>query len=154
MFSHEHISIFETGNLNFAHYYGLRNVEIVLTEGRNRQIRKMAEALGLAVVNLHRTTFAGISLKGLSEGNWAEFSEKDMQIVQEALAASNSSGKSNRFIYSSPPTQLHISPSCSAIVSRTSSSSSKDSQMKGINSSLVLSGPNAWAEEQCNSQFE
>ena len=64
----------------------------MLTEGRNRQIRKMAEALGLAVVNLHRTTFAGISLKGLSEGNWAEFSEKDMQIVQEALAASNSSG--------------------------------------------------------------
>lgn len=52
----------------------------------------MAEALGLAVVNLHRTGFAGISLKGLSEGNWAEFSEKEMQIVQEALAASSSSG--------------------------------------------------------------
>ena len=52
----------------------------------------MAEALGLAVVNLHRTGFAGISLKGLSEGNWAEFSEKEMRIVQEALAASSSSG--------------------------------------------------------------
>ena len=65
---------------------------MVLTEGRNRQIRKMAEALGLVVVNLHRTTFAGINLKGLSEGNWAEFSEKEMQIVQQALAASNLSG--------------------------------------------------------------
>lgn len=45
----------------------------------------MAEALGLAVVNLHRTGFAGIGLKGLSEGNWAEFSEKEMELVQSAL---------------------------------------------------------------------
>lgn len=52
----------------------------------------MAEALGLVVVNLHRTTFAGITLKGLSEGNWAEFSEKEMQIVKEALAASSTNG--------------------------------------------------------------
>lgn len=46
----------------------------------------MAEALGLAVVTLHRTGFAGIGLKGLSEGNWAEFSEKEMEVVQSALA--------------------------------------------------------------------
>ena len=64
-----------------------RIVEIVLTEGRNRQIRKMAEAVGLTVVDLHRTGFAGISLKGLSEGNWAEFSEAEMSIVQEAIKA-------------------------------------------------------------------
>lgn len=62
-------------------------MEIVLTEGRNRQIRKMAEAVGLTVVDLHRTGFAGISLKGLSEGNWAEFSEAEMCIVQEAIKA-------------------------------------------------------------------
>ena len=47
----------------------------------------MAEALGLLVVKLHRTSFAGISLKGISEGNWAEFSEREMEVVQTALAA-------------------------------------------------------------------
>lgn len=65
----------------------VRLVEITLIEGRNRQIRKMAEALGLLVVKLHRVSFAGISLKGLSEGNWAEFSEREMEVVQTALAA-------------------------------------------------------------------
>ena len=47
----------------------------------------MAEAVGLSVVELHRTGFAGIGLKGLSEGNWAEFSEGEMSIVQEAIKA-------------------------------------------------------------------
>ena len=51
----------------------------------DRQIRKMAEAVGLSVVNLHRTSFAGISLKGVSEGNWCELSEKEMEVVQHAL---------------------------------------------------------------------
>lgn len=68
-------------------------------EGRNRQIRKMAEAIGLSVVKLHRTSFAGISLKGLSEGNWAEFSEREMEIVQVALSADkNNRAKGNNEI--------------------------------------------------------
>ena len=70
-------------------------VEITLTEGRNRQIRKMGEALGLLVKRLHRVSFAGISLKGLSEGNWAEFSEKEMSVVQIALAAHSSGSGSS-----------------------------------------------------------
>ena len=53
----------------------------------DRQIRKMAEAVGLSVVNLHRTSFGGISLKGVSEGNWCELSEKEMETVQQALEA-------------------------------------------------------------------
>ena len=72
-----------------------RTVEIVLTEGRNRQIRKMGEALGLMVTKLHRVSFAGISLKGLSEGNWAEFSEREMSVVQIALKAHGSGSGSN-----------------------------------------------------------
>jgi 23S rRNA pseudouridine2604 synthase len=64
-----------------------KKVEFTLTEGRNRQIRKMAEAIGLTVTKLHRTTFGGIGLKGLSEGNWSEFTEKEMEIIQSALKA-------------------------------------------------------------------
>lgn len=61
-------------------------LQITLIEGRNRQIRKMAEAVGLNVVALHRVTFAGITLKGLSEGNSLELSEKEMKIIQSALS--------------------------------------------------------------------
>jgi 16S rRNA U516 pseudouridylate synthase RsuA-like enzyme len=35
---------------------------MTLVEGRNRQIRKMMEALGLRVVRLHRVEFMGIGL--------------------------------------------------------------------------------------------
>ena len=62
-----------------------RKVEFTLIEGRNRQIRRMAEAVGLEVVALHRISFAGIRLKGLSQGNWCELSGSEMKIVQEAL---------------------------------------------------------------------
>eukprot|EP01038_Epipyxis_sp_PR26KG_P007793 gene7793-10587_t len=62
-----------------------RKLEIKLTEGRNRQIRRMMEALGLQVINLHRVSFAGIKLKGLAEGNWLELDDKEMEIIQKAL---------------------------------------------------------------------
>ena len=42
--------------------------------------------LGFEVVELHRTSFSGISLKGLSEGNWLELNEKEMEIIQTAVA--------------------------------------------------------------------
>ena len=51
----------------------------MLIEGRNRQIRKMVAAVGLEVVELHRTHFAGISLKGLSSNNWAELTAQEMR---------------------------------------------------------------------------
>jgi len=71
-----------------------RKVEFTLIEGRNRQIRRMAEAVGLEVVALHRISFAGIRLKGLSQGNWCELSSSEMKIVQEALLQNkNKSGK-------------------------------------------------------------
>ena len=45
-----------------------RKLEFTLIEGRNRQIRKMVEAIGMNVVALHRVSFGGIKLKGSSLG--------------------------------------------------------------------------------------
>lgn len=66
--------------------YGGKLLEFTLIEGRNRQIRRMAEAVGLAVLDLHRTSFAGVSLKGLSIGQWEELDESEMNIIQRAVA--------------------------------------------------------------------
>lgn len=68
-------------------------LQFTLTEGRNRQIRKMAEAVGLEVVALHRTSFAGIGLKGLSSNNWAELTEKEMEVIQSAIKKQAAAGK-------------------------------------------------------------
>jgi 16S rRNA U516 pseudouridylate synthase RsuA-like enzyme len=61
-------------------------LEITLVEGRNRQIRKMMEALGYRVLGLHRKEFMGITLRGLDgEGDWSALSESEMDIVQRVL---------------------------------------------------------------------
>ena len=68
-------------------------VQITLIEGKNRQIRKMAEAVGLSVVLLHRVSFAGITLKGLSLGNSLELNEKEMKIIRSAISTQSNRHK-------------------------------------------------------------
>jgi 23S rRNA pseudouridine2605 synthase len=47
---------------------GARTLEITLREGRNRQVRRMAEAVGNEVVALRRVRFGSLRLGGLPEG--------------------------------------------------------------------------------------
>ena len=67
---------------------------MTLVEGRNRQIRKMMQALGCTVVRLHRIEFMGIHLEetrnseGLEgPGNWACLDAEEMKLVEKALRA-------------------------------------------------------------------
>lgn len=46
--------------------------EVVLTEGRNRQIRRTFAALGYMVVKLHRRSFGKYQLSGLKPGEFVE----------------------------------------------------------------------------------
>lgn len=45
-------------------------LEIELTEGRNRQVRRMGDALGHRVLRLHRSRYAGVGLGRLAPGKW------------------------------------------------------------------------------------
>ena len=45
-------------------------VEITIHEGKNRQVRKMCEAVGCRVLALHRSKIGGIGVKDLKIGNW------------------------------------------------------------------------------------
>ena len=49
---------------------GPKRFRIVLTEGRNRQIRRMCQAVGYRVVALHRVRIMHITLSGLPSGAW------------------------------------------------------------------------------------
>jgi 23S rRNA pseudouridine2605 synthase len=62
---------------------GERKIEIVLREGRNRQVRRMAEAVGNGVVALCRVRFGPIELDRLSEGEARRLTEEEVARLWE-----------------------------------------------------------------------
>ncbi|QSJ17253.1 rRNA pseudouridine synthase [Nostoc sp. UHCC 0702] len=65
-------------------------LEIVLQEGRNRQIRRVAEQLGYPVIKLHRTAIGPIQLqmsktRFLSEGNYRALEEYEIRFLQKQI---------------------------------------------------------------------
>jgi 23S rRNA pseudouridine2605 synthase len=69
--------------------YALR---IVVHEGRNRQVRRMLEAVGNRVVSLTRTRIGPIGLRGLAPGQWRPLSPVEVRSLWEAAAAGAPSG--------------------------------------------------------------
>lgn len=51
----------------------------IIQEGRNRQIRRMCEAVKLEVMRLKRTEIAGVKLGMLPRGSWRPLNEKEMR---------------------------------------------------------------------------
>jgi 23S rRNA pseudouridine2605 synthase len=62
---------------------GEREIEVVLREGRNRQVRRMAEAVGNRVVSLCRVRFGPIELGSLPEGEARRLGDDDIARLWE-----------------------------------------------------------------------
>ena len=54
-------------------------IELTIHEGRNRQVRRMLEAVGHPVLHLHRSTYAGLTLEGLEPGQWRELEPSEVE---------------------------------------------------------------------------
>lgn len=57
----------------------ISRIEITIHEGKNRQVRKMCEAIGKKVQALHRTKIGNISVKTLKIGQWRYLTKKEIQ---------------------------------------------------------------------------
>lgn len=57
-------------------------IEITIHEGRNRQVRRMMQAVGLEVVWLKRVAFAGLDLQGLRPGESRELSKRELESLR------------------------------------------------------------------------
>jgi 23S rRNA pseudouridine2604 synthase len=62
-----------------------KRFQIVLTEGRNRQIRRMCRALGYRVTSLHRIRIMHVTVKGLGVGEWKELTEQEREQLLESV---------------------------------------------------------------------
>jgi len=60
-------------------------LQITIYEGRNRQIRKMCEAVGLTVVRLKRTSVGPLKLGMLRPGKWRELSPSELAAIRGAI---------------------------------------------------------------------
>jgi pseudouridine synthase len=61
-------------------------LEITLHEGRNRQVRRMCEAIGHRVKSLHRRRYAGLRLIGLGPGEWRELTPDEVATLRRLVA--------------------------------------------------------------------
>ena len=58
---------------------GPSRLELVLHEGRNRQVKRMCETVGHPVRRLHRPRYAGLALDGLAPGEWRELTPEEVE---------------------------------------------------------------------------
>jgi 23S rRNA pseudouridine2605 synthase len=59
-------------------------VALAIHEGRNRQVRRMLEAVGHPVRRLHRSRYAGLTPDGLRPGEWRELTADEVSELRSA----------------------------------------------------------------------
>ncbi len=60
-------------------------LEITIHEGRNRQVRRMCEAVGHRVLRLERIAYGPLTLSGLKPGDWRPLSETELRALRRAV---------------------------------------------------------------------
>jgi pseudouridine synthase len=61
-------------------------LEVVLAEGKNREVRRMIEAVGFKVLKLVRTRIGTLTLAGLEVGKWRQLTTGEVAAVRKSSA--------------------------------------------------------------------
>jgi 23S rRNA pseudouridine2605 synthase len=64
---------------------GASRLELVLHEGRNRQVRRMLEAVGHPVVRLRRSRYAGLGPGRLHPGDWRDLTRDEVRRLRRLV---------------------------------------------------------------------
>jgi pseudouridine synthase len=61
---------------------GRSRIELVIHEGRNRQVKRMLQAVGHPLKRLHRSAYAGLTLEGLEPAQWRELEPSEVELLK------------------------------------------------------------------------
>ena len=73
----------------FVEQESSNSFRIILTQGLNRQIRRMCDSLGYHVRQLRRTRIMNIQLKGIKDGEWRLLTKEEMSFITNAVENSS-----------------------------------------------------------------
>ena len=73
----------------FVKQEGESRFKIILTQGLNRQIRRMCEVLGYNVTSLKRIRIMNITIAGLQPGKWRYFTPEEITVISSMVANSS-----------------------------------------------------------------
>jgi 23S rRNA pseudouridine2605 synthase len=62
-----------------------KEIEVIIHEGRKRQIRRMLKSLGYEVVNLVRTKFATMAIANLKPGEWRYLTDQEIRKLKTVV---------------------------------------------------------------------
>lgn len=82
----------------FVKQEGKNRFRIILTQGLNRQIRRMCLALGYNVTSLKRVRIMNITLAELPIGKWRYFTTGEIATIEQLLLTSSKTGEGEDFI--------------------------------------------------------
>lgn len=61
----------------------ISRLEITIHEGKNREVRRMCEAIGKKVLALHRSKIGNLGVKDLKIGNWRYLSKEEVKSIEK-----------------------------------------------------------------------
>ncbi len=73
----------------FVKQEGSNKFRIILTQGLNRQIRRMCDALDYKVYKLQRVRIMNVNLNGINSGGWRYLTDNEMNTINNLVASSS-----------------------------------------------------------------
>ncbi len=84
--------------------------KITLTQGLNRQIRRMCEYLNYEVTKLKRTRIMNVHLERLAEGAWRELTDDEMSLINEMTSSSSKTEEASKSVQKKTPPKKKFIP--------------------------------------------
>ncbi|MPQ44169.1 23S rRNA pseudouridine(2604) synthase RluF [Clostridium tarantellae] len=75
---------------------GKRIFRIILTQGLNRQIRRMCQYFGYEVTKLERVRIMNVTLKNLKIGEWRNLTEKELEEINKMISNSKKTEEASK----------------------------------------------------------